>query len=481
MDLISFPFFLLSLAAIVGLRLPLPKLARQLVIFVLSSVFFASYYTTVREALPILGFIAFGYLAIYLVEKVSIRAVLPLFVVSITLVFAWLKQYPVMSLVVSQTDTPFKVVGLSYILFRILHLLVDVAQKATSCPNLIGYVNYCLFFPAFVSGPIQRYPDFKNEIEKKPDRLTSKDIEAALSRIFLGILLVMVVSTLAVDLCSVVQKKLYPHLSLETYRHSTASYLAVAASAYAVNIFANFAGYMHLIIGVMQLAGIQLPENFNQPYLAKNFLDFWARWHMTLSDWFKTYLFNPLMMRMTRVVSSEWLSPYLGSIAFFVTFFVMGVWHGTTLLFVYYGLFLGLGATINKLWQVYLAKAIGKPAYKDLVKRDWYYQLSRSLTLSYFATSLICLWIDPVRAGSFSWLRAGFVGFESFCLLTLLGMAAGVTYSATTRALPVATQNWSARRLEYARIAWLGLQLFLIVNVLLATGAKAPEFIYKAF
>jgi alginate O-acetyltransferase complex protein AlgI len=311
MDLISIQFLFFSLAAIVGLRLPLPTRFRELVVLALSLVFFASYYTSLREALPVVGFLAFGYLSIFLVSRMQFWAFLPMVVALVTLTFAWLKQYPIVGIILPLANSPFKVVGLSYILFRVIHLLVDVAQRATTCPPCIGYLNYCLFFPAFVSGPIQKYSEFRLEIEKTPSRPTIQDVDPALSRIFLGILLVMIVSNFAVDAGSSMQKKFYGHLGLEVYRHTTGLYLAAATCAYAINIFANFAGYMHLVIGVMQLAGVRLPENFNQPYLAKNFLDFWARWHMTLSDWFKTYLFNPLMMQMTKITSSNSMAPLL--------------------------------------------------------------------------------------------------------------------------------------------------------------------------
>jgi alginate O-acetyltransferase complex protein AlgI len=159
----------------------------------------------------------------------------------------------------------------------------------------------------------------------------------------------------------------------------------------------------------------------------------------------------------------------------------MGVWHGTTLLFVVYGLFLGLGATLNKVWQVQAAKMLGKSAYKELTKRHWYFQLSRALTLSYFAISLVCLWIDPIRLQAVGWLRTILVGLECFCLLTLFCMVTGTVCGLCVKLIPTAIRNWSENRSEFTRSAWMGVQLFLIVNALIAIGAKAPEFIYKAF
>jgi D-alanyl-lipoteichoic acid acyltransferase DltB (MBOAT superfamily) len=139
---------------------------------------------------------------------------------------------------------------------------------------------------------------------------------------------------------------------------------------------------------------MEIPENFNRPYLATNFLDFWSRWHITLSEWFKFYLFNPLTKELLRVVDRPALAPWLGAVGFFVTFFVMGLWHGTSDRFVVYGLLLGAGVSLNKAWQVALTKRMGRRPYAALCARRWYRILARSLALSYFAFALILIWFD---------------------------------------------------------------------------------------
>ena len=124
---------------------------------------------------------------------------------------------------------------------------------------------------------------------------------------------------------------------------------AASAASYTAYLFFNFSGYMDIVIGVGLLLGQALPENFNRPFLARSFLEFWQRWHMTLSNWFKFYLFNPLLtVLMTRFPSPSLTTP-LGVFAFFFTFMVIGIWHGTTLVFVIYGIILGTGASVNKL------------------------------------------------------------------------------------------------------------------------------------
>src|SRR5260370_33440031 len=109
---------------------------------------------------------------------------------------------------------------------------------------------------------------------------------------------------------------------------------------------------MDIVIGKGVLRGQELAENFDRPFSARTFLEFWQRWHMTLSQWFKISLFNPLVMLLMSCFPAPALTAYLGVLAFFITFLVMGIWHGTTAVFVVYGLLMGAGASINKLWQV---------------------------------------------------------------------------------------------------------------------------------
>src|ERR1700743_635640 len=115
---------------------------------------------------------------------------------------------------------------------------------------------------------------------------------------------------------------------------------------------------------------------------------------MTLSEWFKTYLFNPLMKFLATRVTAPALLPYLGVVAFFVTFFVMGVWHGSTGVFVIYGLVMGAGASLNKLWQVFMTKRLGKKRYKAVGASFAYASLARGLLVAFFALALTAPWVN---------------------------------------------------------------------------------------
>jgi hypothetical protein len=239
---------------------------------------------------------------------------------------------------------------------------------------------------------------------------------------------------------------------------------------------------MDVVIGVGLLLGQVLPENFDRPFSARSFLEFWQRWHMTLSEWFKLYLFNPLLMFLLGRVPNPSLTPYLGVVAFFVTFLVMGVWHGTTLVFVIYGLLMGAGASLNKLWQVACTERLGKKRYRALTQRTAYVYLARGLTFAYFTVALTCLWVPELPRFTALAARLGTGGALGALVLLALGFA--FASLALHRASAwLAVRGGMLRRLA-AGLVWRNLGLAGRILAVLAVASlfnKAPDFVYKAF
>jgi len=162
--------------------------------------------------------------------------------------------------------------------------------------------------------------------------------------------------------------------------------------AYPIFLYCNFSGYIDIIIAIARLMRLQLPENFNRPFSSTSFIDFWNRWHITLSTWLKTYVYNPLMVTLMRHCDSVELEPHLGVACFFVTFFLIGLWHGRTSEFLFFGLLQGGGVAINKLWQIYIAKALGRKRYKEVARKHLYAIFSRGLTYTWFSFTLFWFW-----------------------------------------------------------------------------------------
>ena len=240
---------------------------------------------------------------------------------------------------------------------------------------------------------------------------------------------------------------------------------------------------MDIVIGIGLLLGQVLPENFNRPFTARSFLEFWQRWHMTLSEWFKLYLFNPFLMFLMTRFSAPGLTAYLGVAAFFVTFLVMGVWHGTTLVFVIYGLLMGAGASLNKLWQIACADRLGKKRYRTLSQTMAYVYFARGLT--------ICLLrrrpdmplgsrASPVSHVEQTARRIFGVG-GAFVLLTL-------GFAAATLILDSVSAWFSARggglRAVSESLVYKNMSLAIRILAMLAIASlfnAPPDFVYKAF
>jgi alginate O-acetyltransferase complex protein AlgI len=412
-------FLVFALVAIVSLRIASSGPSRRAAVFVLNALFLLSLINSPLQLAPLIGFVLLGYGAIAIAAHKRSSSALALLTAGLVATFIWLKRYPIVS-AVPTFSFDFTVVGLSYVLFRILHVLVDVSQGSLRRPSFFAYLNYVLFFLSLLSGPIQRYEDFAPQIETRPSSLEWQDVKTAIGRVLVGYLMVIVLGAAAANFIDIAKPRFFDALVHDETVAGIWSF-ALLSTTYLVSLFLNFAGYMHIVIGIGGLAGIVLPENFNHPFVSKNFLDLWTRWHITLSNWFRFYLFNPVL----KSLADRWVTivpmPYLGVAAFFLTFLVMGAWHGATPIFLIYGLFLGAGVSVNRLWQIWAPKFLGKSRYKALSSRPWYIELSRSATLSYLAVALISFWIDEEHAVLLAKPSGLLIVFSAFIAMTLVG------------------------------------------------------------
>lgn len=451
---------------------------RDLTILGLNAFFLSSYVGDPLQLIPLLLFVAVGYGMIRLAPRVGRMGVAPLLLLVVA-AFVWLKRYSAIASL-PFLEFPYLVIGLSYILFRILHLVIDVYQGALRIPRLVDYLNYIFFFPTFVSGPIQRFQDYVAQATKPQIISDTLSINLTLERVIRGYFMIIVVCAFTAYFNEKLAKYFYASFATGLSVRTIMLYMGLVATQL-THLYFNFAGYMHICIGIGNLVGFALPENFNEPHKAKNFLDFWSRWHITLSEWFKFYLFNPIL----KVLSFRWGSPkntpYLGALAFFVTFLVMGIWHGTTIVFVFYGLLLASGVTVNKLWQIQATKWLGKEGYKRLCLQSRYMLLSRAATLSFFAIALTCIWIDPSQVEALASLRGMVLGAVTFFSLSAF-------FAVFMWVVDRACQLFNDRRLcvvtygnGLASSAWIAVKIFVLANFSIVLGNSAPEFVYKAF
>lgn len=472
--------FLALVTAVVLLTnaFPAPR-TRAWVLLAGSAVFLASHVDSALQLAPLAGFLLLAYGAIELVRRTRSSLLLGVALLSLVATFLMLKRYDFAKSLVA-LPFPYLLVGLSYVLFRVLHLLVDAQQGELGARLPVsGFVGYCLNFLSFTAGPIQRYSEFA-AAQAGEHSLDQAKVEALSSRVVRGFVKIAVASAVFSYLFENASARLL-NTPAVTSVPALALLYASTATAYAAHLYFNFAGYMDVVIGIGGLIGLPLPENFERPFAARNFLDFWSRWHITLSTWFKTYLFNPLLKALATRFGSAAAAPYLAVVAFFVTFTVMGVWHGSSAVFLVYGLLLGAGASINKAWQVLANKHFGKQAYKRACERTAVIYLSRGLTFSYFVLALTCLWLELAQLSALArqlglfGVIAAYFGLAWGSAVAFFCWDALATALARPRAFFARAHEWGAL-CDAVRAA----QVLLIVGV----GSffhQTPEFVYRAF
>jgi alginate O-acetyltransferase complex protein AlgI len=457
---------------------------RLFLLTIANGVFIGSYISEPLQIAPLIAFLCLCYVIIDLVYRHRSGIAASIGIILILIVYIYLKQFAFISHIVS---LPFSyvVVGLSYILFRVIHMIIDIRNgDINERIKPLAFFNYTCNFLCFVSGPIQAYQDFARDFARLDQDQQSDAVDShvyqAFQRIISGYLKVILISGVADSLfIRVSQRVLAPDLTLVDARLVMA--YVFCAITYTMYLYFNFSGYMDIVIGVGRLLGQDLPENFNKPFLARNFLEFWTRWHITLSLWFKTYLFNPLMSVLIQRVPQPALIPYLGVTAFFVTFFVMGIWHGTTVVFVIYGFLMGAGASINKLYQLTMVGRLGRKRYRTLSEQSFYIFASRGLTTGFFMIGVTCLWInmDQMRRLLNALGPAGVCG----ALLLISAVCGLAMFLQDSIRLPA--KNWLAWTAALSTRSavgnfWSAAQILLILMVSTFFN-KAPEFVYRAF
>jgi D-alanyl-lipoteichoic acid acyltransferase DltB (MBOAT superfamily) len=478
MDNASFQFVGFGLAVALISNFSRSPVWRSAVLLVASLIFIGLVERNPLALLPMAGFLLLGYGCLLLIERGWSRS-LAWVLVAVIFVYIWLKKYTFLP-EGSFLHYSYFVLGLSYIFFRVLHLLIEAADRTERRHIGIGaYLTYTINFTTLVSGPIQRYDKFaQDQFAVEPIPLGPRVMGSQLERIIRGFFKVNVLAMLF----NMVRVDAFAQLSQPlpvSFKLYAAFRLAVVFPLF---LYCNFSGYIDIVIALARLMRIRLPENFDRPFAAPSFIDFWNRWHITLSTWLKTYVYNPLLVVLMRRISSPALQPLLGTLALFVAFFLIGLWHGRTSEFIFFGILQGGGVALNKLWQMGLAGTLGTKRYRGLAKNPLYIAFSRGLTFSWFAFTLFWFWSDWGQIdsdyhsiGRLNWSAVWLaVWLSSTVVLALWEWLRAVLLSIRTSEGPILVSRYAL--VVYASA--LGL-ISLVVTVLL--NQPAPGIVYKAF
>jgi len=268
----------------------------------------------VREIWIVIGFAAWQWMTVRAFATVRARGDW-LFYAAIgasLLPLAAAKLIPVVS-----PGSQFGFLGISYITFRALDVVFCLRDNVIGAPGTLDFLMLLFFFPTISAGPIDRYRRFASDWRKARTRAEFlADLDGAVQRVFRGFFYKFIIAAL------IKQYWLEPAATSASFG-ALLSYMY----AYSFYLFFDFAGYSAFAIALSYLFGVHTPENFDRPFLARNIRDFWNRWHITLSFWFRDHVYMRFLLAATRGnwFASKHTAAILG---YFLAFGLMGLWHG---------------------------------------------------------------------------------------------------------------------------------------------------------
>lgn len=214
-------------------------------------------------------------------------------------------------------------IGISFYTFQAMSYIIDVYRgKVEPQKNIIHFATYISMFPQLVAGPIVKYTDIVDQLKHR--NIERTDIALGIERLVMGLgKKVLLANNLGL---------LYT--TIQAMDERTVLLAWVGILAYTLQIYFDFSGYSDMAIGMGRMMGFKFPENFRYPYLAKSITEFWRRWHMTLSFWFRDYVYIP--MGGSRVSKAKQIRNIL------VVWMLTGLWHGAAWNFVFWGVYYGL-------------------------------------------------------------------------------------------------------------------------------------------
>ena len=222
-------------------------------------------------------------------------------------------------------------IGISFYTFQILSYVVDVYRnEAKVCKSFIDFATYICLFPQLIAGPIVRYTTIQEELNYRVHSF--ENIAYGVNRFIIGLSKKVIIANNLGILVNILN---------QTMEKSTLSYWIVAI-AFSLQIYYDFSGYSDMAIGIGRMFGFHFLENFNYPYISKSITEFWRRWHISLSSFFRDYVYIPLGGN--RVSKKRWI------FNIFIVWFLTGLWHGDSWNFVLWGLYFAILLVIERLF-----------------------------------------------------------------------------------------------------------------------------------
>ena len=345
-------------------------------------------------------------------------------------------------------------VGISFYTFQILSYVVDVCKKKTEVQKrYIDLFLYISFFPQLIAGPIVKYGDIRAQLDSRS--LTPDKLALGVRRFTLGLSKKVLISNNAAIIATAAFDAVSP----------SSFFCWAGAICYCIQLYYDFSGYSDMAIGLAHMFGFELCENFNYPYSAVTIRDFWKRWHISLTSWFREYVYFPLggnRKGKARTVINR-----------LIVFFLTGLWHGANFTFILWGMWHGLLMMFEQL------AGFDRLAKKRALRLPFRIYTLLAVTLGFVvfnSKSIGAAFLYIARMFSFSGSPAdALIHFSPFmCLMLVVGLV--FSFPITPRLTELSKRVPALEALSY--IVCLPLLLACIMS--LAAGSFNP-FIYYIF
>ena len=339
----SISFLYYFLPTIIILYFITPKKYRNYILLIFSIIFYM--YGEPKYVILMLVEILVAYFGALLIDKYKSKEI---FLITIIIHIGLLCVFKYTDLFIGTINSIFKTnisflnialpIGISFYTFQILSYVIDVYRgKVKVQRNILKLATYVSLFPQLIAGPIVRYETICDELDNRDE--TIEKFSLGVRRFIIGLAKKVLIANMLGELCT--------KFSLVDER--SVLFYWIFAISYMLQVYFDFSAYSDMAIGLGKMFGFTFLENFNYPFISKSITEFWRRWHISLSSWFKDYVYIPLggsrkgTLKLVRNILIVW--------------FLTGIWHGAAYNFILWGLFIGVFLVIEKLW---LSKYISK-------------------------------------------------------------------------------------------------------------------------
>jgi D-alanyl-lipoteichoic acid acyltransferase DltB (MBOAT superfamily) len=378
-------------------------------------------------------------------------------------------------------------IGLSFLTFSAISYLADVNKKAIRCERHLGiFVSYFLFFPKMMQGPIERAGNVLPQFYKKHD-FTYENATEGMKLMAWGFFKKLVIADWLAPFVS------YGYASAEG---QSGLILLLSSIFFAIQIYADFSGYIDIATGSARILGFNLTPNFRRPYLSDSIKEFWNRWHISLSSWLRDYLFLPIAYSLSRKLKKDSYlkmraDKWIYVISTFITFIVCGIWHGVGWTYVFWGglfAFYLSFALLTKKFRKMATKKLGLNRNPHILKGikilstfvlvDFAWIFFRADSLSNALTVIRRL----LHGWSFSLINSSLSAINQYGL-NKKQLLAGVAFAGVMFLVDVLTEKkyiFQRIREQPLLVRW-GIYYFITYVILFFGASGSKPFIYSRF